>query len=400
MNGARPGAPVPHTDFDPYDDGVGEPDVWTAYQELRDAGGVARSAHRGGFWMLSGYDAVRSALRDPETFSSAAGHRLPVDGTQASIPIDFDRPRHAAYRTVMSGPFSPPRIRELRPFLTETVAGLLGAFRADGGGDFVRAVALPLPLQVLTELVGFSPETVARFRGLTEAMWARIAVVDFSDARAEIAALMREELAEHRHRRPDDFVTGLLDATVDDGEGSRSLTDDERARILTTFAVAGHETTMNAAGTLVHLLATEPGLQDRLRGEPALAPRLVEEMLRFRTPAQNFARRTTCPVTVGATRIPADEAVLLSYAAANRDPERFPEPDRFDPDRDARGHLAFGRGVHQCMGATLARAELTILLEALCEHPPLALDGPAGWGPLQGGNHLGLTSLPLRFEER
>lgn len=390
--------PVARTDFDPYADGLGEPGVWAAYAELRRAGGVAWSDHRGGFWMLSGYDAVRSALRDPDTFSSASGHRLPTDRTQASIPIDFDRPLHTAYRKVMMQALSPARVRALRPFLRDTIAGLVGAFRERGGGDFVREVALPLPLQVLTELVGFSPETVARFRELTEAMWTRIAVVDFSEARAEIAALMRHELAEHRATPSDTFIGQLLAERVEDGAGSRALTEDELARILTTFAVAGHETTMNASSTLVHLLASEPEAQVRLRADPALAPRYVEELLRYRTPSQNFARRTTCPVTVEGTEIPADDAVLLSYAAANRDPERFPDPDRFDPDRDARGHLAFGWGIHLCLGATLARAELAVLLETLCEHPRLRLDGPATWGPLQGGNHIGLTHLPVRFD--
>ena len=91
--------------------------------------------------------------------------------------------------------------------------------------------------------------------------------------------------------------------------------------------------------------------------------------------------------------------MLLSYAAANRDPARFPDPNQFDPDRDARGHLAFGWGIHQCMGAALARAELVILLETLSEYPPLHSAGHAAWGPLQGGNHLGLKRLPLHFEE-
>jgi cytochrome P450 len=390
--------PIPHTEFDPYDARLGEPGVWVAYTALQEAGGIAHSEKRGGFWMMSRYDEVRSALRDPDTFSSASGHRLPTDGTQGSIPIDFDRPLHTDYRRVMTQAVSPPRVREMRPFLQRTIHDLLSAFHEGGGGDFVRLVGLPLPLQVLTELVGFSPDTVAQFRELTEAMWARVAVVDFAEARSEIAALMHHELDAHRRDRPDDFITQLLDASVGK-DGGRPLTEDEQARILTTFAVAGHETTMNASSTLVHLLASDPDLQARLRADPTLAPRFVEEMLRFRTPSQNFARRTTCPVTVGDVEIPAGDAVLLSYAAANRDPARFPDPNQFDPDRDARGHLAFGWGIHQCMGAALARAELVILLETLCEYPPLHAAGPAAWGPLQGGNHLGLKRLPLHFEE-
>lgn len=120
-------------------------------------------------------------------------------------------------------------------------------------------------------------------------------------------------------------------------------------------------------------------------------------MLRHRSPAQNFARRATCPVTLAGQDIDEGDAVLLSLAAANRDPGRFPEPERFDPDRDARGHLAFGWGIHQCPGGVLARTELTILLQTLCAHPPLHLAGEVTWSGLNGGNHLGPTSLPVRF---
>lgn len=154
---------------------------------------------------------------------------------------------------------------------------------------------------------------------------------------------------------------------------------------------------MNAASTLAHLLAEHPAEQDRLRADPTLAPRYVEEMLRYRSPAQNFARRATCPAEVGGTAVAEGDALLLSLAAANRDPARFPDPDRFDPTRDVRGHLGFGWGIHLCVGAALARAELVLLLDELVRHPPLRPNGRPTWSSLQGGNHLGPTRLPLRF---
>ncbi|NHU47526.1 cytochrome P450 [Rhodococcus sp. A14] len=391
----RDRSPVAAIEFDPYDSDLTEPIVWNKYDELRSAGPAAHSPARGGFYLLGRFAEVRAALRDPESFSSASGHRIPTDGSQKSIPIDFDPPTHTDYRQIMTHAVSPDRVRQMRPFVHDLITDLVGEFRKTGGGDFVRAVALPLPLQVLTELVGFSVGTVSRFRELTEAMWSRITHVDYSEARGQIYLLMQAELEHHRREPKDDFVTWLLDATAND----REITDDERIRILSTFAVAGHETTMNASSTLVWLLVSRPGLQDRLRADPALAPRYVEEMLRYRTPAQNFARRTTCPVDIKGMQIPEGEAVLLSYAAANRDPERFPNPDQFDPDRESRGHLAFGWGIHQCMGAALARSELTILLETLCEHPPLRLTDDVRWSSLQGGNHFGPTQLPLTFDE-
>ncbi|MDD7940355.1 hypothetical protein PHK61_18165 [Actinomycetospora lutea] len=270
-------------DLDPYDPGLTEPTVWDAYTAARAAGPVARSARRGGFWVLTGHDDVRAALRDPRTFSSASGHRIPTDGTQRSIPIDFDPPVHTAYRRLMGPPLSTARVREMRPFLERTIADLVGRFAAEGGGDVVRAVALPLPLAVLTELVGFAPGTVERFREVTEQMWSGLTAdgeaVDFAGAFRRIAELMAAELDAHREHGADDFVTTLLAAELD---------EQERISILATFAVAGHETTMNAASTLVHLLLEDPARQERLRADPSLAPRFVEEMLRHRSPAQNF----------------------------------------------------------------------------------------------------------------
>lgn len=384
--------------FDPYDSELTEPSVWDAYAAARATGRAARSECRGGFWLLTGYDDVRTALRDPATFSSAFGHRIPTDGSQRAVPIDFDPPQHTAYRRLMTEALSPGRVRSMRPFLEETVTALVQRFADHGGGDFIRDVALPLPLLVLTELVGFSTDTVHQFRGITEDMWTQLGAdaddVDFTGARRRIYDLMRGELADRRRRPTPDFVTALVDADVD----GHPLTEDEQVSVLATLAVAGHETTMNSAGTLVYLLVEQPGRQDHLRRHPELVPRFVEEMLRHRSPAQNFARRVTCPVTIADRTFEEGDTVLLSFAAANRDPDRFADPDHFDPDRDPRGHLGFGWGIHQCLGAALARAELTILLTTLTTHPPLRAAGEARWSGLQGGNHLGPTSLPVRFD--
>lgn len=381
------------TGFDPYDPEFTEPRIWDVYEQLREDGPAGYSPDRGGFWTITDYAHVRSALRDPRTFSSASGHRIPTDGTQCAIPIDYDGAEHRAYRGVMMRAVTPERVRHLQPFLGRLIGSLVGDFRERGGGDFVAEVALPLPLQVLTEVIGFAESTVVRLRALTEQMWGVITEVDFREAHSGVHELMLVEIEEHRATRPDDFVTSLLDAEVE----GRPLDDDERARILVTFAVAGHETTMNAASSLVYLLATHPEQQDRLRADAELAPRLIEEMLRLRSPAQNFARRTTREVDIAGTTVPDGAGVLLSFAAANRDPERFSDPEIFDPDRDTRGHLAFGWGVHQCIGATLARTELRVLLDSLRDHPPFAIDGDVVWSSLEGGNHLGLKRLPLRF---
>lgn len=388
------GCPAHAVDLDPYDPALTHPGVWAVYDRVREGGPVARSAARGGFYVLGRFDDVRAALTDPATYSSASGHRIPTDGTQKALPIDFDPPLHTAYRRLMGPALDPRRIRALQPFLRARVEQLVGAFVEAGGGDFVSAVALPLPLQVLVEVVGFSPESVARFRQVTEDLWSDMSATGPGEAVAAIYDLMYAEMAAHRLHRPDDYLTGLLDAEVD----GRPIHDDEIAGTLVSLAVAGHETTMNSAGVLVHLLAADPALQAALRAAPERAADYVEEMLRLRSPAQNFARRTTRDVEIGGVTVPEGAGVLLSLAAANRDPRRFARPDEFDVERASRRHLAFGWGIHLCIGAALARTELRMLLEALVAHPPFRLDGEVSCGSLQGGNHLGPKRLPLRLD--
>lgn len=385
--------PAHHVDFDPYDPAVTDPGVWDTYRTVRETSSVAWSPARGGFYLLGRYDDVRAALRDPATFSSASGHRIPTDGTQKVLPIDFDPPLHTAYRRLMAPALEPRRVRALQPFLQSEIHALVDGFVAAGGGNFVTGVALPLPLQMLVEVAGFSRESVARFREVTEDLWSGMGTTTPGEALAAIDELMHAEIADHRARRPDDYITGLLDAEVE----GRPIRDDEIAGTLASMAVAGHETTMNSAGGLAHLLATDPDLQDRVRAAPEHAEGWVEELLRLRSPAQNFARRTTRDVEIDGTVVPAGSSVLLSFAAANRDPRRFPEPDAVDIRQAGRQHLAFGWGIHLCIGAALARAELTILLQALAEQPPMRIDGDVVFGSLQGGNHLGPTDLPIRF---
>lgn len=383
------------TDFDHRSPDLTEPSIWAAYDRLRESGPVVESSGHGGYFVLSRFAEVRKALRHPEVFSSRHGFLLPAVGPARTIPIDYDPPLHTEYRRVMTQALTPSRVRELQPFLTEIIGDLVGTFAASGGGDVVQSVALPLPLAVLTEVVGFCTDTVSQLRELTEQMWTRVDELDYDDARSDIRLLLEGEMERHRAEPVDDFVTTLLAAEVD----GRPISDDEAVRVLMTMAIAGHETTMNAASSLIWLLARDPALQEELRGDPSQAPSYVEEMLRLRSPAQNFARETTRDVLVDDVKVPAHAPVLLSLAAANRDPAQFPRPEVFDVARATRGHLAFGWGIHQCLGAALARAELRLLLEALCTHPPIRLAGEATFGSPHGGAHWGPSSVPVRFQD-
>ena len=334
-------------------------------------------------------------MRDHETFSSAGGHRIPAIGEGRSLPIDVDPPAHGEYRALFTDRVTAETVRAVEPFLRNLVQRLVGDFHANGGGDFVPEVALAMPLAVLTELVGFSQETVAQLRVLTEQSWERVTTDSLDEARRDLRDLMRGEIARHRTQRPDDYLTQMLDRTID----GRGITDDELERTLLTFAIAGHETTANAASWLIYFLTTEPSLQEALRADPSLAGAYVEEGLRLGTPAQMFAREVTRDTTVGDERLRAGERVLLAYSAANRDESQYENAAVFDIERGARGHLAFGFGIHQCPGAMLARTELRLLLEEMARVPRIASAGAPVFDGVVGGIHLGPRQLPIRFRE-
>ncbi|GAA1863548.1 hypothetical protein GCM10009836_49890 [Pseudonocardia ailaonensis] len=369
-----------------------EVSIRRSYDRLR-AEGVVRSPEHGGFYVLSRHADVMAALRDPATFVSGRGTRIPAIGEDKAIPLDYDPPRHSGYRALFTDRISPETVRDMTPGLTALVGELLDAFLARGGGEWVAEVGLALPLKVLEHLVGFSAETVSRFRVITEESWRDIASMPLDEARSGMRELVRQEVARHRGTRPQDYITQLLDREID----GRPITDDEIERTLMTFAIAGHETTMNASGWLLHLYAGDPRSQARIRADPSLIPQYVEEALRFGTPVQTLGRYTTRDVDVDGVTIPAGSRVLLVYAAANHDPARFDHADEFDVDRSAAGHLTFGFGRHQCAGALLARTELRLLLEKLVTLPAIVPAGEADLGGLMGGTHHGPRSLPLRF---
>ena len=281
------------------------------------------------------------------------------------------------------------------PFIRDLVSELVGDLARTGSGDFITAVAEPLPLRILTRLVGFSDETVAQLRRLTQAAMSADAATPLDDARREIRELMVHEIEQHRRCPRNDHITSLVHAEVQ----GRAITDDELVAVLTSSAIADHESTVSALGSTACVLASRQGLQDAVRQDPTCIPRFVEEVLRLRTPFHFFARATTRPARVGDVSIPAGEKVLLSYASANRDDEKFAGADDIDITRGARGHLAFGYGLHHCVGAPVARTELRLLVEKLCALPRLRLDGEPEFTGIQRGSSLGYRRLPVRFAD-
>lgn len=382
--------------FDNHDANLTHSNVHQIYGHLREACPVTRSERYGGFWVVSRYADIVTVLMDPVTFSSGKGVHIPrQEGQMHVIPIDFDPPVHTQYRRIFTEALAPRRIRQLEPFIQHIILELLDPFVHNGGGDFVHEVAMPLPIRVISGILGLSEQTTKQIRDLTEQIWASFGrEQNLAPLRAMLALLM-SEVNERRTHPGDDVLTTLVQTTID----GRLLRDEEVQSILISFVVAGHETTMNAAANLLYYVAGRPEEQERLRQYPAQIPEVVEESLRYDTPAHLFARTVTHDTMLGGVQMKPGDKVALLLASGNRDPEQFNSPDQFMPDRKLAGqHLAFGRGIHLCSGATLARTELRLLLEALLNrYPSFRINGEVVWSHMEGGHHMGVRSLPITF---
>jgi cytochrome P450 len=272
--------------------------------------------------------------------------------------------------------------------------------------DLAAEYAVPLPMKVIANMIGIPAEDWARYRRWSDAIltisYARSggeqaaqASRDFAAVTAEMGAYLAEAIGE-RHRNPqDDLLTRLVEAEVD---GER-LSHEEILGFFQLLVVAGQETTSNLIGNAVLCLLENPDELARLRATPDLVPSAIEEVLRYRSPLQWMMRTPRRDVQMHGTSIPAGAFVLPVIGSANRDPRQFPNPDRFNITRDPNPHIAFGHGIHFCLGAALSRLEARIALSDLLNRFrsfELAADGP--WTPRPALHVHGPASLPIRFE--
>jgi len=355
--------------FDPYDPAT-QADPYPVYRALRNDVPVYHDERRG-FWALSRFDDVLWAAHDPVTFCSGQG--IALQG-QARSPfpnlITMDEPRHSQLRRLVSRGFTTrpiganePRIRELATEMIDHVIELA----TDGSPvDLVPALTGPLPMTVVGDLIGVAAGDREQFR-----TWADTIVHQDVDrpetveagraAAGAVVGSFAQIIAARRTAPTDDLVSALVAASVD---GER-LTDDEILGFCFLLIVAGTETTTNLIGLGVLALAAHPDQRAQLATDPSLIPDAVEEMLRWGSPVQGLARTTTGAVERHGVTIPEGAKVQLLYGAANRDEHEFPDPDRFDVMRSIDRHVAFGHGVHFCLGAALARLEATVVFEEL-----------------------------------
>ncbi len=375
-------------------------DPYAFYRWLRDEAPVYLDPATG-IWALSRFDDVRAASRDWEAFSNADGVDLDELGRRVFGPGDFldmDPPEHDDLRAVVRSRFAPKSVRSLEDTIRAHVDILLTGFGRSYSFDATRAFAWPLPVAVMSSLFGFSEGERSEMGSLYRTVMARSGY-DLTIPRAALdaAAVMRRrfvEMAHDRRSRPrDDLMTQVALADV---HGAR-LTDRKLAGMCFVLFSAGIDTVAAVLANALWLLALHGDQLDLIVEEPDRLPAAIEEVLRYESPLQFNARTTTRDTAVGDRVIPAGARVLLLYGAANRDERRFDDPDRFDVAREPQRHLAFGEGIHFCIGAPLARLQTRIALESLLPRlPNLSLAGPVKRLPAY--NMRALACLPLRAE--
>ncbi|NEB29046.1 cytochrome P450 [Streptomyces sp. SID14446] len=373
------------------------------YAELRALGPVHRvrlpppDAHHE-TWLVVGYEEARAALADPRLAKDAGkiGITFLDEELIGKYLLVADPPQHTRLRSLIAREFTPRRVAALAPRIQEITDELLDAMLPRGHADLVESFAYPLPLTVICELLGVPAPDRATFRALSSEAVAPTSAESEYDAFVRLAAYLRDLIEDKRSAGPaDDLLSGLIRTTAEDGD---RLSPEELRGMAFVLLVAGHETTVNLIAGAVHALLTHPDQLAALRADMTLLDATIEETLRYEGPVENATFRYAAePLDIGGTAMASGDAVMIGLTAADRDGTRYPAPDRFDIRREARGHIAFGHGIHYCLGAPLARLEARVALGSLLERcPDLALDGPpSGWLP--GMLMRGARRMPVRW---
>ena len=381
--------------YNPFDPAIAE-DPFAYDALLREQAPVHRTAL--GFFVVTRYALCVEALRDPELFSSrfgaafaaAAGAVSPAGaegaGSGAGPPVaptdtllTNDPPSHTRFRKLVNKAFSPRRVEQLDAYVSEVAREIVDGFAGRERIEAVRELAVPLPLTVIADQLGVPRADMDDFKKWSDASVAPLGGMISPEEQRECARLVAElqrylaARADERRAAPrDDLLSDLVHASVD---GVSSLTTAEVVSIAQQFLVAGNETTTHLIAAALRFLLQHPAELAKLRRRPELLANAVEEALRCETPVQGMWRVATRDTELGGTKLPAGSFLMLRYAAANRDPAVFRDPERFDVEREnAREHLSFGTGIHFCLGAALARKEAQVALAQMLERfPKLAL---------------------------
>jgi cytochrome P450 len=382
-------------EFAPYSDDW-KTDPFPIYREMRDEAPVYFAKHSSS-WCVFRYDDVEHVLKTPELFSSdtrqisrklgpeilselqtafrlsLALRVMPTTLARSRMLILENGERHREMRMLLNRGFKPKMVLEWEKRIQELVAACIDDLDADGSFDVVSQLALPLPTIVIAEMLGVEVDRRNDFKQWCDSILAGVVPLASSDRRAAMVGAMKDlkrylmPLAAARRRAPkDDLLSTLVEAQT----GEAALSDHELFMFSLLLLIGGNETTTNLIANAVDALLANPSQAKQLAAAPSRARGIIEETLRFDSPVQYVARVATQEVELRGQRIPKGGEVVAFLGSANRDERRFANPDRFDHERDARGHMGFGHGAHFCLGASLARLEANAALSALAPQLP------------------------------
>ncbi|MFB5191684.1 cytochrome P450 [Alicyclobacillus fastidiosus] len=357
----------------------------------------------GGAWHVFRHDDVKRVLSDYEFFSSQRGTTDDPSNPIGASLISSDPPRHRQLRTLVSQAFTPRAIDDLAGRIEQIATELLDSLpEGDVEIDIVERLTTPLPVIVIAELLGVPANERARFKEWSDATIAGSRQLDageeltFSDAQREMVKYFSGMIAQRLEMPKDDLISGLVDAKVD-GE---SLSHIDILGFCILLLVAGNETTTNLLSNALYTLHERPELWDELTEDPGLIPPFIEEVLRFRSPVQHMYRTCTSDVALSGVTIPAGSHLVAWIGSANRDEEVYQGADQFQIHRTAR-NIAFGHGIHYCLGAPLARLEARIALEALfARYQAVHIPSLEACKPVPTSLVYGFESMPTRLKRR
>lgn len=372
-------------------------DPYPFFAEMRRNNPVARFP--AGIYGVARYDDVTRILRDPQTFSSEVrGARTPEEHRPPSILFD-DPPVHTRMRGLLQKAFTPKMIELQRPGIEANCRRMVDHMLAQERPDYIAEIAYPLPVMVIASMLGVQDGDMATFKRWSDAIIENLGVSLISgdnsaldEVNREFDAYFKEQLAKLRRDPEDNLLSALVHARGDDGE---PLSEEDLLVVCRVLLVAGNETTTGLIVSAIRVFSECPEALRRVKGHLALVPSAVEEILRYYSPFSLTFRRATRDVEVAGVIIPKDARILPLLASANRDETQFPRADEVIVDREPNRHVAFGMGIHTCLGAPLARLEGAIVLETLLPRIAgvelLNAEGPI----LRPG---GPKSLSVRFE--
>ncbi len=372
-------------------------EVFSRYEQMRQQCPVSHTNDRGGYWNVLRYKDIKSVIKDPYTFESG----VPFVGSalkERFIPLTLNPPEHQMYRRILNPLMSRQRFEQMAPAVQALVTEILAPLLAAGGGDFASDVAYPLPARVLLKFLGLEDSTWGSLKAMSkERLEGRADPRRAQEAAAAFRAVVSDVVAD-RQGSPRDPETDFFSAILEESVDGQPMSTEDAVTIGYQLMAAGHDTTTSALTSAVYLLSTHPDVQQRLRADRNLIDSAVEEMLRFEPPLHRVARTSTKSTCLGGEEIPEGELVAINWAAANRDPEVFTAPNELDPARTPNRHLTFGQGVHMCLGAPLARLELSTVINTILDHTGwIELDGPYKRAAV---GISGFDSLPIRFASR